>query len=408
MSDTADSCICGKPAANRCSACKTVSYCSQECQRRNWKTHKVQCKAAISSAARLAQVGSASELNELLRVGAQYTIYDQSIALGLDPSLISGASGEEFYEEKDGTGNFWRLEAPVREQWEAKAQVHNRKSQRFWMTYLSPLSIDTKWIDIVLDAVLNVRLPSNGNTMWQDQVNANILAALFPHLRKFTPAQNTALLNVFASTFWRPHDGFRLNIGAGILFPHGKPTPDLIDQLIGRCLSWTRPYAELDTLLACVAVPIQKHWPDVAGTRILDLALVMLSPGRPGPPGGRTVPGDKILELAETSPAACAHLLPVVIMMCRARMISAPALKLLGLFESFGVKIRGVRTTVLPWLMMEFVGDDDSTARLQQLLKDETDGALARFNIEARDYSVAKLTELNQAAMQRLGNPKIL
>ncbi|KAJ7795023.1 hypothetical protein B0H14DRAFT_2921208 [Mycena olivaceomarginata] len=42
MSDTQDPCVCGKPAANRCSACKTVSYCSQECQRRDWKTHKSQ------------------------------------------------------------------------------------------------------------------------------------------------------------------------------------------------------------------------------------------------------------------------------------------------------------------------------------------------------------------------------
>ncbi|KAJ7793192.1 hypothetical protein B0H14DRAFT_151100 [Mycena olivaceomarginata] len=157
--------------------------------------------------------------------------------------------------------------------------------------------MDPKWIDIVLDAVLKVRLPSNGNPMWQTQVNANILAGLFPHLQHFTRSQNTALLDLFASTVWGPRDEYRLETGTSILFAHGKPTPDLLDQLIGRCLSWTRSYSELDKLLACVALPIQKHWPEIAGTRILDLALVMLSPGRPGPDGGRTVPGDKILEV---------------------------------------------------------------------------------------------------------------
>ncbi|KAJ6603582.1 hypothetical protein DFH09DRAFT_394915 [Mycena vulgaris] len=167
-----DFCICMKPATNRCSACKNVSYCSQECQRRDWKTHKVQCKATTGAAPQsaTAQVGSSVELNELLRVGAQYSIYDDSMALGLDPSLISGTSGAEFYEEKDGSAMFWRLEAPAREQWEAKAAVHNRKSQRFWTTYLDPIAVDRKWVNIVLDAVSNVRLPSMNNTMWQDQV----------------------------------------------------------------------------------------------------------------------------------------------------------------------------------------------------------------------------------------------
>ncbi|KAF7344010.1 MYND-type domain-containing protein [Mycena venus] len=374
MSDTEDLCICRKPATYRCSACKTVSYCSKECQRLDWKNHKNPCKVATSSDARVVQVGTASQLNELLRVGAQYTIYDQSMALGLNPSLISGASGAEFYleEDEDGAEKFWRLEVQAREQWEAKALVHNRKSQRFWTTYLDPITTDNKWIDITLDAILNVRLPSNGNNMWQNQVNANILAGLFPHLHKFTPAQNTTLLDLFSSSVWRPGDMFRLETGTDILFAHGKPTQNLIDQLVGRCLSWTRPYSELDKLLVDVALPIQKHWPDIAGTCILDLALVMLSPGRPGPAGGRTIPGDKILQIARTSPAA------------------EPGTKLLDVFESFGVKIRGEGTSVLPWLMMEFIGNDRNTKRLQRLLKDENEGRLARFGIDAKDYSLAE------------------
>ncbi|KAJ7799910.1 hypothetical protein B0H14DRAFT_2901664 [Mycena olivaceomarginata] len=379
MSDTTGPCICKKTIVHRCSACKLVSYCSKECQRLIvstqliGKNHKIQCKAATATGSSKLQVGSASEINELLRVGAQYTIYQESTSQGLNPDLICGTSGAEFYEDENSTGNFWRLDVQLREKWEAKAQVHNRKAQRFWVQYLNPITMDTKWIDIVLDAALK-----------QTQVNANILAGLFPHLQHFTRSQNTALLDLFASTF-------RLETGTSILFAHGKPTPDLLDQLIGRCLSWTRPYSELDKLLACVALPIQKHWPEIAGTRILDLALVMLSPGRPGPDGGRTVPGDKILEIAETSPAACKLLLPVIMNMCRGRMISSPATRLLGLFVSFG-----------------FIGDDNSTENLQRLLKDEKEGRLARFDVKARDYSLAELREMNRVALDRLGNPTIL
>ncbi|KAJ7450168.1 hypothetical protein FB451DRAFT_1286330, partial [Mycena latifolia] len=342
-----DVCICAKPccpslfrvqSSPRSNPPRPVSYCSPECQKRDWKTHKVQCNAATGSAP--AQVGSSSQLNQLLRIGAKYSIYDESMALGLDPTLISGASGADFYDEKDGAGQFWQLEAPAREQWEAKADVHNRKSQRFWTTYLDPISTDRKWIDSCAR-----RCPPRATPQQrQHDVNANILAGLFPHLRKFTPAQNTALLDLFTSRVWSAGGTFRLETGAGILFAHGRPSADLIDQLVGRCLSWTRPYSELSKLLEFVALPIQKHWADIAGTRILDLALAMLSPGRPGPPGGRTVPGDKILQIAETSPVACKHLLPVVMSMCRARMIGDPASKLLDLLEAFGVAIRGPRT----------------------------------------------------------------
>ncbi|KAK7050673.1 MYND-type domain-containing protein [Favolaschia claudopus] len=411
MSSLEDSCICGKPAINRCSACKLSSYCSKECQRADWKSHKPRCKAATNpNPPPGVQVGTQSQLNDLVRIGAQHTIYEQSMSLNLNPSLISGANGADFYEEEDGAGNFWRLEAMQREQLESKAQVHNRKSQRFWTTYLSPITTETKWIDIVLDAILHVRLPNGGgHEMWQNQVNANILAGLFPHLRKFTSAQNTALLNLFSSPFWN-RGTFRLENGSGILFAHGKPTTDLIDQLIGRCLSWTRRFEELDKLVACVALPIQKFWPDIAGTRILDLLFVMLSPGRDGPPGGRTVPGDKILEVALTSPAACKHLLPVLVLTCRANMIPDPAEKLLDLAESFGVKIKGAadNDSVLPWMITEFIGDNHNTKRLQKLLKEENEGKLDRFGMVATLVAPAKLKEMNREALERLGNPKIL
>ncbi|KAJ7307941.1 hypothetical protein DFH08DRAFT_944498 [Mycena albidolilacea] len=161
------------------------------------KPHKIRCKAATATGSRKLQVGSASEINELLRVGAQYTIYQESTSQGLNPDLICGTSCMFSY-------------------------VKNRRRRR---------RMDTEWIDTVLDAVLKVRLPSDGNPMWQTQLDA--------------------------------------------------------------------PHFELDKLLACVAFPIQKHWPEIAGTRILNLALVMLSSGQPGPDGGRTLPGDKILEIVQ-------------------------------------------------------------------------------------------------------------
>jgi hypothetical protein len=264
-------------------------------------------------------------------------------------------------------------------------------------------------------ALFNNTFPTSALTVFK--VNANILAGLYPHLHKFTARQNTTLLDIFASHFWCD-ETFRLSLGTDILFGHGKPTSNLVDQLICRCLSWTRRYSELDQLLSCVALPIQKHWPEIAGTRIVDLALVMLSPGRPGPAGGRTVPGDKILEvifsfgvgfhlltqaqIAQTSPAACKHLLPVIMRMCRANMITGAGAKLNDFLTSFGIQLQ--RSEMLPWLMMEFMGDEYNTKKLQQLLADEMDGKLAVFGIEARDYSLADLREMNAAAMARLGN----
>jgi len=36
-------CICHKKGTSICSGCKTVYYCSMECQKQDWKKHKVQC-----------------------------------------------------------------------------------------------------------------------------------------------------------------------------------------------------------------------------------------------------------------------------------------------------------------------------------------------------------------------------
>lgn len=97
---------------------------------------------------------------------------------------------------------------------------------------------------------------------------------LFPHLSNFNSTQNTALLDVFDLC---GDDTFRLTPGARVLFAFGEPTVDLIEKLISRCLSGTRSYCVLENLLEAAVFPIQKHWSDVAGTRILDLWLILLS-----------------------------------------------------------------------------------------------------------------------------------
>lgn len=41
-------CICGKPADLGCTRCRGAFYCSAECQRKDWKNHKVECKKAAA------------------------------------------------------------------------------------------------------------------------------------------------------------------------------------------------------------------------------------------------------------------------------------------------------------------------------------------------------------------------
>jgi len=36
---------CNKVGLKKCKSCKAVYYCSIECQKKDWKNHKVNCKA---------------------------------------------------------------------------------------------------------------------------------------------------------------------------------------------------------------------------------------------------------------------------------------------------------------------------------------------------------------------------
>ncbi|KAK7084473.1 hypothetical protein SK128_012411 [Halocaridina rubra] len=39
--------ICKKAAKQFCSSCRAVFYCSRECQKEDWKTHKIKCKLFV-------------------------------------------------------------------------------------------------------------------------------------------------------------------------------------------------------------------------------------------------------------------------------------------------------------------------------------------------------------------------
>lgn len=34
---------CSQPSTFKCSKCLTIQYCSQECQKKDWKVHKKNC-----------------------------------------------------------------------------------------------------------------------------------------------------------------------------------------------------------------------------------------------------------------------------------------------------------------------------------------------------------------------------
>ena len=38
-------CFCGKDASQRCSGCQAVFYCSREHQKKDWKQHRINCRA---------------------------------------------------------------------------------------------------------------------------------------------------------------------------------------------------------------------------------------------------------------------------------------------------------------------------------------------------------------------------
>lgn len=207
-----------------------------------------------------------------------------------------------------------------------------------------------------------------------------------------------------------------MSLTTEILFAHGEANADLVAQLVTRCARPACSALELDSLLECVALPIQTYRPACARQHILDLSLVILSRAIPG---RVSIPGDKILEvrvftsniqgahalrqLAETSPTAFKHLLHATVRICRERLVKTPGHKLLALFEAFGVEIRDPDTDALAWLFVELPeADAGSSDRLQRLLSDADDGRLEQFGLVARDDYMEALWEPTRAAARRL------
>ncbi|KAI0315470.1 hypothetical protein OF83DRAFT_352828 [Amylostereum chailletii] len=56
----------GKASLRKCSACKMVRYCSQECQRAAWKNHKASCKLNETLLANLSLNPASENLNNQL------------------------------------------------------------------------------------------------------------------------------------------------------------------------------------------------------------------------------------------------------------------------------------------------------------------------------------------------------
>ncbi|KAJ7467500.1 hypothetical protein FB451DRAFT_1560698 [Mycena latifolia] len=355
--------------------------------------HKRECQATTAAA-------DVSDTPSSAAPPPGNTIHEDSVSLGLDPALISGARlrcGAQrgpVLRAKRRLGLFWLLDPLVMEKWEVEAQESNTKSRSFRVTTSTPISTGPEWVDVVLDTALNLRM--NDPTK-QDELYASILAGLFPHLAAFTPAQNTALLDIFTNPVWCP-DGaeFRVGTATAIFCGHGQPSGDLITQLLGRCMGWMAPpYGPVDTLLEYVALPIQRHWPDIAGTRILDTALFafLTTAGR------FPVPVDKIFQIAETSPAACKHLLLAVTTMSLKAQIADPGIALLGLFEPFGVTLaREGRHEPLIWLVFHCRHDSAKKERLQKFLNQRSKGAPSP--IEAKEYTQEEIMQQLLTALE--------
>ncbi|KAJ6583389.1 hypothetical protein DFH09DRAFT_1075808 [Mycena vulgaris] len=282
---------------------------------------------------------AAHQMAELLRIGVKATMYEESLEQQLDILWMGGATGEDLHNREPGLGLFWHLDAAARMSWEKKAKDLNLSSRIFLTGYFAPIS-----------------------------------------------------------PLWSPDSSFRLASGAEILFSHGKPTADLITQLISRCTTWTARYDELNTLLGYVACPIQQYAADLAGTSILDLALSMVLLV-----AAWAIPAGRILDIAQTSPSACAHLLPAVALICRGEQVSAPIDKLLDIFEAFKVRFRNRTARKLSvWLFLTSLHDFVNLQQMEErVLKDEDE--LPLNEIEARDHTADAYLTLLEGAVARLG-----
>ena len=52
---------CNKPATSRCAGCNAVWYCSKDCQKRDWRHHKLACKPTTLAPVSSTQVSDSTE-----------------------------------------------------------------------------------------------------------------------------------------------------------------------------------------------------------------------------------------------------------------------------------------------------------------------------------------------------------
>ncbi|KAF8173179.1 hypothetical protein K438DRAFT_2054673 [Mycena galopus ATCC 62051] len=355
------------------------------------------------------RVGSTEQLAQLVEISKHNTLL----------YAASPMTGPDLYweKEKDASGSFWLLEESKKDAWDAMAAEDAVKFQGHLRTGLAPVTTDSNWIDVVLDAILNRRLSTdNMDVVEESQRYSVILASLFPHLAHFTPAQNSALLDIILDKHWSPEGAvrevwtlpgviqFRLKKGTTLLFGHGKPSENLLVQLVGRCMGWSlRPYDELFTLFEHVAFPIQQHWPDIAGTRILDtiFLLYVVSAGKP-------VPYDKVFQLAATSPMACKHLLPAIVSICLKYPSYGSAHGLLILCDMYGATFDAKKTEkVIIFLIATFAQSEEVKIfeRLKTILG--SDGGPFKIEVADPEWDKEKLKKVMLAALKRLDNPPI-
>ncbi|KAK7039444.1 hypothetical protein R3P38DRAFT_2899533 [Favolaschia claudopus] len=408
-----DVCICLRPGTFRCSKCNLTSYCSQRCQSFHLRAHRNRCRsqdAMRNSNAAALQLVSSEPLIQLVLVATKIP----SLARDL-PQTGPSVYQQESNHSDCPVKSFWLLQSHDQYNRHALAESMNLKSREFWADVLAPITTNLGWIDVVLDTVFRRRLSTGYNlTVFEEsKIYSAILAGVFPHLVHFTPAQNAKLLEIILSPQWSPTGTappvwksgaveFLLQEGITFLFGHGEPSHNFIKQLVHRCLGPSvRPFSELYTLLHYVAYPIQRNWPTVAGTHILDMLMLVYFTA-----GGKPVPYDTIFQFATTSPAACKRLMSTVVAICAQHPTLMAAGEFRVLLKTFRATFKRDQCSQL-FMFMKAAFPEGSGVDIVQQLAPIMRGDGGPYQIYAADMDKRVIMTIALDAIARLGYPSI-
>lgn len=87
LPDDSGSCPqCGKLATTKCTACKQVYYCNRDCQRKNWKIHKPECKSLPYKICSSSELGNYLVASRSIKAG-EVVFTDSPLVVG--PSAIT-------------------------------------------------------------------------------------------------------------------------------------------------------------------------------------------------------------------------------------------------------------------------------------------------------------------------------